>query len=156
MLSLKVTPSDTVLFGFLLAPVVAGFVAGGLCRLSVLRDREPPWSHAILAASLGMFSSLWGMFGDDVFRPALWPGRIPQEWDSFPIALPPSIALTAVVVMLVVAVFRDRFKKHLSSEKRRIVRHHRHQRSWRRARWFHLVTSSILLSFFATCLMCSP
>jgi hypothetical protein len=135
----------TLWFGFVLAPVVAGLLASVLCCLSILRDQKPPWSHAILSAPLGIFCSLWFLFGGDVLRPSHWPGRIPEQWDSFAIALVPSFSLTTVVVLIAVALSRERLKKHLSREQRRSLSRQRHQRAWQRARWFHLFASGSLM-----------
>jgi hypothetical protein len=140
-----VTSFLTLLFGFLLAPVVAGLLASVLCSLSILRDEKPPWSHAILSATLGMFCSLWFLFGADVFHPARWPGRIPGRWNSFVMALGPTFSFTIVVVLIAVALFRERLKKHLSMEQRRALSRQRHQRAWQRVRWFHLLASSTLM-----------
>jgi len=140
-----VTSFLTLLFCFLLAPVVAGLLASVLCSLSILRDKGPPWSHAILSAMLGTFCSLSVIFRGDVFRPAHWPGRIPEQWFSFVSVLAPSISFMTVVVLITVALFRERYNKHLSREQRHLLRRQRRQRSWQRVRWFSLFGSSMLI-----------
>jgi hypothetical protein len=72
-----------VLFGFLLAPVVAGFLASTLCSLSILRHHKPPWFHASLSIALGIFSSLLVMFRRDALHPSRWRDRISEPWDPF-------------------------------------------------------------------------
>ena len=138
-------PFLTLLFGVLLAPVITGLLASVLCCLSILRDKEPPWSCGVLSAMLGMFSSLWLIFGGDVFRPARWPSRIPGQWDSFVIALSPSIFFTIAVVLIAEALFREHYNEHLSREQKHLLRRQRRQRSWQRARWFNLFGSSMLI-----------
>jgi hypothetical protein len=153
-------PTSTfVLFGFLLAPVIAGFLASILCGLSILRLKKPPWFHAFLSIVLGVFSSLLAIFTSDVFHPSRWPSRIPEQWDSFVMALAASIPFSIVVALIVVALFQERFKKHLSREERRLLRRLRRGTFWLRARWFNLVASSALiacLTGFLVCLCARP
>ena len=147
------------MFGFLLAPVIAGFLASILCGLSILRLKKPPWFHAFLSIVLGVFSSLLAIFTSDVFHPSRWPSRIPEQWDSFVMALAASIPFSIVVALIVVALFQERFKKHLSREERRLLRRLRRGRSWLRARWFNLLASSSLiacLTGFLVCLCATP
>jgi amino acid transporter len=140
-------------FSFLLAPVIAGFVASVLCGLSILRRERPPWFHAFLSILLGIFSSLLAIFGSDVFSPAYWPGRIPEQWDSFLIVMAASIPFSVVVALIVVALFRERFKRLLSLAERRALRRQRRQRGWLRVRWFNLFASSVLMVCLTGCLV---
>ena len=148
-----------VLLVFLLAPAIAGFLASILCGLSILRLQKPPWFHAFLCIAVGIFSSLLAIFSGDVFHPSRWPGRIPDQWGSFVMALAASIPFSIVVALVVVALSRERFKKHLSREERRLLRRLRRGRSWLRARWFNLLASSSLiacLTGFLVCLCATP
>ena len=152
----RVKPFPTslfVLFVFLLAPVIAGLLASVLCGLSILRDKQPPWFHALLSTLLGIFSSLLAIFCGDVFHPAHWPGRIPARWDSFVIAMASSIPFSAIVAVIVVALFQERYKKHLSREERHVLRRQRRQGSWLRVRWFNLLASSALIVCLTGCLV---
>jgi hypothetical protein len=155
LLRQRMTPFPKLLLGFLLAPVLAGLLASVLCGLSILRDEKPPWSHAALSVLLGIFCSLWSIFQGDVFNPALWPAQIPGCWDSFAIALMPTIAFTTLAVLIAVALFRERYKKQLSGEQRREPSRQRRHRSWQRMRWFHLFASSMLTACLTTGLVWS-
>ena len=144
------TPLLTWLSGLLVAPVSAGLLTGILCYGSMQRDQKPPWSHAIASALAGMFSALWVIFRGEVLSPARWPETIPGQWNSFVMALAPTISLTTVTALVAVALYQDRFKRQLSRQQRRALSRQRHQRSWHRARWFHLFASSLLM----VCLTC--
>ena len=142
-----------VWFVFLLAPVIAGLLASVLCGLSILRDQKPPWFHAFLSILLGNCTSLLAIFCDDPFHPPNWPSRIPGHWDSFVIAQASSIPFSAVVAVMVVALFQARYKKHLSREERRVLRRQERQQFWLRVRWFNLFASSALIVCSTSCLV---
>jgi hypothetical protein len=129
-------------------------MASVLCGVSILRDKRPPWFHAALSLLFGLFISSLAIFGGGVFHPADWPRRIPEQWDSFMIALGPSIALTTIVVVVVVVLFRERLKKHLSRHERRALRQRERQTSWQRIRWLHLFGSSALIVCLTASLVC--
>jgi hypothetical protein len=150
-----VTPLLTLSVGLLLAPVVASLLASVLSCLSILRDRKPPWSLALLSLVLGMIGSLWFIFGRDILYPANWPGSIPEHWVLFVVGVVLATGITSVAVLVAVALFRLRFKKHLSWDKRRFLHHERRRTSWRRLRWFHLSMSSMLMIILTGCLMWS-
>ena len=149
------TPLLTILAGFLLAPFIAGLTASVLCSLHILRDRKPPWYHAFVSIAFGTLSASLVIFRGDVFRPGGWPDRLPGQWDPFVIALgAASLLLTVVVVLIAVALFRERFKKHLSRRERLALRRLRRRLHWRRVRWFHLLGSSALIVGLTGCLLC--
>jgi hypothetical protein len=128
-------------------------VASILCGLSILRHQKPPWFDAFLAILLGVFSSLLAIFNGDVLHPSRWPGRIPGQWDSVVMGLAASIPCSIVVATIAVALFQERFKKHLSLEERRELRRRRHDTSWLRIRWFNLIASSALIACFTSLLI---
>jgi hypothetical protein len=146
--------SLVILFGILVAPVIAGFLASVLCSLSILRHQKPPWSHALLSILLGVCSSLVAVFGGEAFSPSRWPARIPEQWDSFVMALAASIPLSIVVAIIVVALFQDRFKKHLTVKERNELRRLRQATYWLRVRWFNLIASSAITACLTTFLVC--
>ena len=129
-------------------------MASVLCGLSILRDKRPSWFHAVLSILFGLFISSLAIFGGGVFHPSDWPRRIPEQWDSFMIALAPSAALTTVVAVIVVELFRERLKKHLSRHERRALRQRERRNSWQRVRWFHLLGSSALIVCLTASLVC--
>jgi len=150
-----VTSSLILLSGLLFAPVSAGLLASVLCCLSILSDKKPPWFYAALSAPLGISCALWILFGGDVLHPTRWPGRIPGRSDLLVTALASSFCLTTAVVLTAVAVFRERYKKHLTREQRRLLSHQRHERSRQRLRWFKLCASSMLMACLTCYLVCS-
>ncbi len=147
-------PTLTILSGFLLAPLIGGLFASVLCSLHILRDKRPPWYHALLSVALGILGALLVMFRGEVFHPERWPDRFPGQWSWLSTALAGSLPLTTVVVVIAVTLFRERFKKHLSMRERRARWRLRRQRSWRRARWFHLLGSTTLIIGSTGCLLC--
>ena len=142
----------TILGGLLLAPFVAGLSASVLCSLSILRDRKPPWYHALVSMLLGIAGASLVVFRGDVLEPRRWPGRFSGHWGLLVTALVASLPLTALVVLIAVSLFRERFKKHLSRHERRTRRRLRHQQSWRRRRWFHLIGSGTIIVGLTGCL----
>jgi len=142
-----------ILLGFLLAPVVAGFLASILCSLSILRHRKPPWLYALLSIALGIFSSLLVMFRGDALHPSRWHSKFYEQWDPLLMALTASIPCSIFVTIIVVTLFRERFKKHLSLEERRKLRRRLHEMSWLRMRWFNLIASSGLIACFTSLLI---
>jgi hypothetical protein len=139
------TPSLRLVSGFLLAPAAAVLLGSVLCSQSILHDKRPPWSHAYLSALFGLLCALWVIFGSDLIRPAHWQASIPELWTAFVMALGPAIGLTTCGMLVVVSLFRDRFKKHVSWAARCSLHRHSRHRRWQRVRWFHLSASSILV-----------
>ncbi len=148
------TPLLTILFGFLVAPFIAGLSASVLCSLAILRDRKPPWYHALLSILLGIAGASLVVFRGDVLDPKRWPGRFPEHWGLLVTALAASLPLTALVVLIAVILFRERFRKHLSRRERCALRRLRRQQSWQRRRWFHVIGSSTIIVGLTGCLLC--
>lgn len=148
------TPFLIILGGFLLAPMIAGLMASVLCSLQILRDKRPSWSAGILSLLFGILSVWLLMFRSDVLHPGRWPNRFPGHWGQLAAALVASLFLTAVVILIAVTLFQERFRKHFSVSERRALRRLRRQRSWRRVRWFHLLGSSALIVGLTGGLLC--
>jgi hypothetical protein len=149
-----VAPLLTIQSGLLLAALVAGLSASVLCSLSILRNQKPPWYHALLSILLGIAGASLVLFGGDVLDPGRWPDRFAGQWGLVVTALAASLPLTALVVLIAVTLFRERFKKHVSWRERCASRRLRRQRCWRRRRWFHLFGSSTIMVGLTGCLLC--
>jgi hypothetical protein len=139
------TPSLRLVSGFLLAPAAAGLLGSVLCSRSILNDKRPPWSVAYLSILFGLLCALWVIFGGDLIRPAHWRDSIPDVWTAFVMALGPVIGFTTFGMLVVVSLFRERFKKHVSWRQRCSLHHQTRHRRWQRVRWFHLFASSTLV-----------
>src|SRR6266487_2991868 len=98
--------------GIPLAPIVAGYLATVLCRMSLRRGKRPRWFVAAFCTLLGTFSALFATFQTELFRPEHWERRGGKHdlWIDFLITGVPSIVLAAVAAFEFVRSYRKDYE----------------------------------------------
>ena len=96
--------------GIPLAPILAGYLASVLCRMSLKRGKRPRWLIAGFCTLLGTFSALFATFRSELFRPERWDRGKHDLWIDFLIAGVPSAVLAAVAAFEFVRLYQKDYE----------------------------------------------
>jgi hypothetical protein len=92
----------------LIAPLVAGYLASLLCRLSLRRDRRPSWFVIPLAVAIGVVLTWLVTFQQDLFHPSRWSSKV-EGSDMLAFAGVPAAVLAVVVALPIVGAYYDKY-----------------------------------------------
>ena len=100
-----------LIFAILIAPVVTGYLASLLCRLSLRRGRRPSWFVIPVAVASGVVVAWVVTFQQDLFHPSRWSSKLDGPFMLALVGVPAAV-LAVVVALPIVGRYYDKYAQH--------------------------------------------
>jgi hypothetical protein len=97
-------------FAIPIAPLVAGYLASLLCRVSLRRSRGPSWLIAPLGIGIGVVATWLVTFQEDLFQPSRWSSKVDGPF-MLAVTGVPAVFLAAAVAIPVVYVYHQKYAR---------------------------------------------